>query len=168
MVRRKLGPAGQHGRSLWVDIFLLSSRSARRDCFCLFSTDHLPMKEDSVDYTFLANLQQEFALPEKGILSRVLHKDEHANVTLFGFAAGEEPLRALRPDACRPLFSGRRGRRSVGQGHGPRTAGLLRLYAPHAAPRNRCTHRAAHVAGADEGPAAGALKGAAPGGFQPG
>ncbi len=43
-----------------------------------------------MDYTFLANLQQEFALPEKGILSRVLHKDEHANVTLFGFAAGEE------------------------------------------------------------------------------
>jgi quercetin dioxygenase-like cupin family protein len=43
-----------------------------------------------VDYTFLANLQQEFALPEKGILSRVLHKDEQANVTLFGFAPGEE------------------------------------------------------------------------------
>ena len=43
-----------------------------------------------MDYTFLANLQQECVLPEKGILSRVLHKDEHANVTLFGFAAGEE------------------------------------------------------------------------------
>jgi quercetin dioxygenase-like cupin family protein len=43
-----------------------------------------------MDYTFLANLQTEFALPEKGILSRVLHKDEHANVTLFGFSAGEE------------------------------------------------------------------------------
>jgi quercetin dioxygenase-like cupin family protein len=43
-----------------------------------------------MDYTFLANLQQEFALPEKGILSRVLHKDEHANVTLFGFSAGQE------------------------------------------------------------------------------
>jgi len=43
-----------------------------------------------VDYTFFANLQQEFALPEKGILSRVLHKDEKVNVTLFGFAAGEE------------------------------------------------------------------------------
>lgn len=43
-----------------------------------------------MDYTFFANLQQEFALPEKGILSRVLHKDEKANVTLFGFAAGEE------------------------------------------------------------------------------
>jgi quercetin dioxygenase-like cupin family protein len=42
-----------------------------------------------MDYTFLANLQTEFALPEKGILSRVLHKDEHVNVTLFGFAAGE-------------------------------------------------------------------------------
>ena len=44
----------------------------------------------AVDYTFLANLHQEFVLPEKGILSRVLHKDVHANVTLFGFAAGEE------------------------------------------------------------------------------
>jgi len=43
-----------------------------------------------VDYTFLANLQQEFELPEKGILSRVLRKDEHVNVTLFGFSAGEE------------------------------------------------------------------------------
>jgi quercetin dioxygenase-like cupin family protein len=42
-----------------------------------------------MDYTFLTNLQTEFALPEKGILSRVLHKDEHANVTLFGFSAGE-------------------------------------------------------------------------------
>ena len=43
-----------------------------------------------MDYTFLASLEAEFALPEKGILSRVLHKDEHANVTLFGFSAGEE------------------------------------------------------------------------------
>jgi quercetin dioxygenase-like cupin family protein len=43
-----------------------------------------------MDYTFFANLQQEFELPAKGILSRVLHKDEKVNVTLFGFAAGEE------------------------------------------------------------------------------
>ena len=43
-----------------------------------------------MDYTFLANLHTEFALPEKGILSHVLHKDEHVNVTLFGFSAGEE------------------------------------------------------------------------------
>jgi len=43
-----------------------------------------------VDYTFLANLHAEFRLPEKGILSRVLQKDEHVNVTLFGFSAGEE------------------------------------------------------------------------------
>src|SRR6266568_1407727 len=41
-------------------------------------------------YTFLANLQQEFALPDKGILSRVLHKDDKVNVTLFGFSEGEE------------------------------------------------------------------------------
>ncbi len=43
-----------------------------------------------MDCTYLANLHQEFVLTEKGILSRVLHKDEHANVTLFGFSAGEE------------------------------------------------------------------------------
>lgn len=43
-----------------------------------------------MDYTFFANLQQEFTLPEKGILSRVLYKDEKVNVTLFGFVAGEE------------------------------------------------------------------------------
>ena len=41
------------------------------------------------DYTFLTNLQAECALPEKGILSRVLHKDSYVNVTLFGFSAGE-------------------------------------------------------------------------------
>ena len=41
-------------------------------------------------YTFLANLLQEFALPENGVLSRVLHKDGKVNVTLFGFSAGQE------------------------------------------------------------------------------
>jgi quercetin dioxygenase-like cupin family protein len=47
-------------------------------------------KEKLMDYTFLADLHQEFALPEKGILSRVLHKDDAVNVTLFGFSKGEE------------------------------------------------------------------------------
>lgn len=43
-----------------------------------------------MDYTFLANLHEEFAAPEDGILSRILHKDEKVNVTLFGFSAGQE------------------------------------------------------------------------------
>ncbi len=43
-----------------------------------------------MDYKFLKNLQEELALPEKGILSHVLQKDDQVNVTLFGFAAGEE------------------------------------------------------------------------------
>ncbi|HEY4382394.1 MAG TPA: cupin domain-containing protein [Acidobacteriaceae bacterium] len=42
-----------------------------------------------MDYTFLTNLQAEFALPEKGILSHILQKDDYVNVTLFGFSAGE-------------------------------------------------------------------------------
>jgi hypothetical protein len=55
-----------------------------------------------MDYIFLANLQQEFALPEKGILSRVLQKDEFVNVTLFGFSAGEE-LSGLK--RCAPFIA---------------------------------------------------------------
>ena len=43
-----------------------------------------------MSYTFLANLQQEFSVPGKGILSRILHKDDKVNVTLFGFSEGEE------------------------------------------------------------------------------
>ncbi|HWE87232.1 MAG TPA: cupin domain-containing protein [Terracidiphilus sp.] len=43
-----------------------------------------------MDYTFLANLNTELTPPDKGILSRVLQKDQHSNITLFGFAAGEE------------------------------------------------------------------------------
>ncbi len=43
-----------------------------------------------MNYTFLANLKEEFALPEMGILSRVLHKDDKVNITLFGFSKGEE------------------------------------------------------------------------------
>ncbi len=58
-----------------------------------------------MDYTFLANLQQEFTLPEKGILSHILHKDDNVNVTLFGFAAGEELSRALSADTRHSLLS---------------------------------------------------------------
>jgi quercetin dioxygenase-like cupin family protein len=43
-----------------------------------------------MNYVFLANLQQEITLPEKGILSQVLKKDNDVNVTLFGFSKGEE------------------------------------------------------------------------------
>jgi len=43
-----------------------------------------------MNYVFLANLQQEITLPEKGILSQVLMKDNKVNVTLFGFSKGEE------------------------------------------------------------------------------
>lgn len=42
------------------------------------------------DYTFTPNLMNELEIPEKGIASRVLHKDERLNITLFGFSTGEE------------------------------------------------------------------------------
>jgi len=43
-----------------------------------------------MDYTFFQNLQAEIELPAKGILSRVIQKGEKSNITVFGFAAGEE------------------------------------------------------------------------------
>ncbi len=43
-----------------------------------------------MDYTFFTDLHREIEPPEKGILSDVLHKDEKVNITLFGFAAGQE------------------------------------------------------------------------------
>jgi quercetin dioxygenase-like cupin family protein len=43
-----------------------------------------------MDYAFFVNLANEMPLPEKGILSNVLHMDEYVNITAFGFAAGQE------------------------------------------------------------------------------
>jgi len=43
-----------------------------------------------MDYTFLASLADEISLPEKGVLSNILHKDEYVNITAFGFAEGQE------------------------------------------------------------------------------
>ena len=40
-----------------------------------------------MNYNFMADLKT--AIPDRGILSRVLQKDESVNVTRFGFAAGE-------------------------------------------------------------------------------
>jgi quercetin dioxygenase-like cupin family protein len=43
-----------------------------------------------MDYKYIANLLSELTVPDKGILSNVLHKDGNLNVTLFGFSAGQE------------------------------------------------------------------------------
>ena len=43
-----------------------------------------------MDYKFFADLGTEATIPEQGILSRVLQKDNSVNITLFGMAAGEE------------------------------------------------------------------------------
>jgi quercetin dioxygenase-like cupin family protein len=43
-----------------------------------------------MNYMFVESLMKELDIPEKGILSVVLQKDEHVNITLFGFSAGHE------------------------------------------------------------------------------
>jgi quercetin dioxygenase-like cupin family protein len=42
------------------------------------------------DYTFYSDLVEELQIPKDGILSRILLKNEHVNVTIFGFDTGQE------------------------------------------------------------------------------
>lgn len=42
------------------------------------------------NYTYISDLLKELEVPTDGILSRVLLKDSHVNVTIFGFDAGQE------------------------------------------------------------------------------
>lgn len=43
-----------------------------------------------MDYKFIHDLFAAAEIPQEGIQSRVLQKDEHVNITLFGFSAGQE------------------------------------------------------------------------------
>ena len=43
-----------------------------------------------MEYKFIADLLADASIPKEGILSRVLQKDEHVNITLFGFSPGQE------------------------------------------------------------------------------
>lgn len=43
-----------------------------------------------MDYKFVPDLLADSKARTEGILSRILQKDEHVNITLFEFAAGQE------------------------------------------------------------------------------
>ncbi len=43
-----------------------------------------------MSYKFIADLLADVKVPNEGILSRILQKDEHVNITLFGFSPGQE------------------------------------------------------------------------------
>jgi len=43
-----------------------------------------------MDYKFIGDLLVAAEVPKEGIYSRVLQKDDHVNITLFGFSAGQE------------------------------------------------------------------------------
>ena len=46
--------------------------------------------ETSKDFLALSNLLEEVEMPEKGIFSRTIFKDDRTRVVLFAFAEGEE------------------------------------------------------------------------------
>ena len=58
-----------------------------------------------MNHRFTADLAAEAIVPDKGILSQVLQKDESVNITLFGMAAGEEISSHRRPRPPSPTFS---------------------------------------------------------------
>lgn len=86
-----------------------------------------------MDYTYFADLFREFGLPEKGILSRVLHKDDHVNVTAFGFSAGEELATHSAPTPAILYFIEGDGEMQLGQDRVPVRAGSF-IYMPPALP----------------------------------
>ncbi len=43
-----------------------------------------------MEYKFIADLVAEVSIPDEGIFSRVLQKDQYVNITAFGFAQGQE------------------------------------------------------------------------------
>lgn len=43
-----------------------------------------------MEYKFIPDLSGEVAVPREGIISKIVHKDEFVNVTLFGFSKGQE------------------------------------------------------------------------------
>ena len=42
-----------------------------------------------MSYVLIPRLTEEITIPEKGILSHVVEKNDRLNITLFGFAAGQ-------------------------------------------------------------------------------
>ncbi len=43
-----------------------------------------------MDYRFIPDVSNEVVVPNEGIFSRVIQKDEFVNVTLFAFSKGQE------------------------------------------------------------------------------
>ncbi|MGA7885870.1 MAG: cupin domain-containing protein [Acidobacteriaceae bacterium] len=86
-----------------------------------------------MDYTYFADLFREFDLPGKGILSRVLRKDDHVNVTAFGFSAGEEISTHSAPTPAILYFLEGEGEMQLGQDTVEVRAGSF-VYMPPALP----------------------------------
>lgn len=43
-----------------------------------------------MQYKFIPDLNGEIAIPNEGVISKIIHKDEWVNITLFGFSKGQE------------------------------------------------------------------------------
>jgi quercetin dioxygenase-like cupin family protein len=71
-------------------------------------------------YTLVANLDEEIAIPAKGILSHTLYNDDSLKIILFGFAPGQELTAHTAPMPATMMFL--RGEASVTLGEDARDA----------------------------------------------
>ncbi len=86
-------------------------------------------------YTFIRDLNTDITPPEKGILSRTLHKDDHVRITLFGFAPGEELSAHTAPHPAVLYFLRGEARLRLGDDMmdvGPGSLAHMAAHLPHA------------------------------------
>ncbi len=100
-------------------------------------------------YTFTRDLAADITPPEKGILSRTLHKDDAVGITLCGFAPGEELSAHTAPHPA--VFYFLRGEAKLRLGDYTMDTGP-RLPGTHARPPAACYpgQNAGHHAAGDE------------------
>ena len=84
-----------------------------------------------MEYTYYADLLREFELPDRGILSRVLHKDERLNITAFGFSPGEELSTHSAPTPAVLFFLEGEGVVQLGEDSQPIRAGSFVFMQPN-------------------------------------
>ena len=89
-----------------------------------------------MEYRFIADLLADTPIPKEGILSRVLQKGEHVNITLFGFFSGQELSTHSAPTPAVLCFLSGEADVKLGEDHPSGQGGVLCLHAADVASRH--------------------------------
>jgi hypothetical protein len=108
-----------------------------------------------MDYKFIADLLADVNVPTEGILSRVLQKDEHVNITLFGFSPGQELSTHSAPTPAVLYFLNGEADVTLGDDVHQAKNRIICVHASSAASRHCCEVSDDDAAGADQTAEAG-------------